>query len=147
MKTRIILLTIVMLSALALPAQPAEGPAPKDFIEVFFKNLKEHSFKRSLEVFFKDTPYVQPSDYRELVGKYAEIELQIGKFNGYELLVRKDVGTRYVIAYYVALYDRQPIVFKFQFYRPAAAWRAQQIEFGTDLDEWLEKSIEAEIGK
>ena len=70
----------------------------------------------------------------------------LGKYYDYKLLSKSDIQGIYEHAVYIARYDRQPVLFKFDFYNAGKGWRIQNFTMDMDLDVVLEKALEVEIG-
>ena len=73
---------------------------------------------------------------------------QVGKYHGRRLLVEKTIAGRYVCARYLVFYDREPLRFTFEFYKPENTWRGHmlscdehyraEVHLGTSMDTLLE---------
>ncbi len=50
-------------------------------------------------------------------------EEYIGKLHGRDLITKKEFSDKYVIYTYLVRYDRQPVRFTFEFYKPSNEWR------------------------
>ncbi len=61
----------------------------------------------------------------------------IGDFLGDELLVEEHMGQKFVHLNYVVYFDRQPLRFYFQFYKPKDTWVTYAFGFKDDIDDWL----------
>lgn len=63
----------------------------------------------------------------------------VGQYHGVEKIAEYTVGSRFVYLSYMALYDRQPLRFIFEFYKPKEQWRVFSFSFDDDLDDDLEE--------
>ena len=71
--------------------------------------------------------------------KLSELtEDYVGKSHGYELIVKKELANSYVLVSYFVKYDRQPIRFTFQFYKPTNQWLIYKFTFDADIDDEIE---------
>ncbi len=65
----------------------------------------------------------------------------VGEYHGVEKIAEFHVGSRFVYLSYMALYDRQPLRFIFEFYRPTDNWRVFSFSFDDDMDDDLEREV------
>ncbi|KAA3612319.1 MAG: hypothetical protein DWQ05_20185 [Calditrichaeota bacterium] len=65
----------------------------------------------------------------------------VGKYYGNELIVKKTLGENFTLQSYLVRYDRQPIRFTFQFYKPNDKWITHSFKFDGELDEEMEKAV------
>ena len=64
----------------------------------------------------------------------------IGKYYGFELIAEKKITDSYILLSYLVKYDRQPLRFTFQYYKPNDEWRLYSFEYDGNLDAELEES-------
>lgn len=64
----------------------------------------------------------------------------IGDYYGYEPITSKKIGKSFVLYSYMVKYDRQPLRFTFQFYKPKNTWVLYAFSFDDDLDEELKEA-------
>ncbi len=77
----------------------------------------------------------------QLVG----IEQLVGAYNGFERIGEYEVTNRFAHVTYMALYDRQPVRFEFQFYRPREDWMTYSFAFDVGLDDEIEAAQRSRI--
>jgi len=64
----------------------------------------------------------------------------LGKYHGFEKIVRKELGESLVLESYLVKYDRQPLRFTFKFYKPNDKWILFNFQYDEDVDEELSES-------
>ncbi|MBH8556486.1 hypothetical protein [Hymenobacter negativus] len=64
----------------------------------------------------------------------------VGQYRGYELIVKRQVATSFVLHSYLVRYDRQPLRFTFEFYKAEDKWFLYSFQFDSNLDNELEES-------
>ncbi|MEM9932113.1 MAG: hypothetical protein AAF824_00815, partial [Bacteroidota bacterium] len=64
----------------------------------------------------------------------------VGKYYGYEFIVRKDFANCYTLISCLGKYDRQPIRFTFQFYKPQESWTIYSFQYDDTFDDELEEA-------
>lgn len=64
----------------------------------------------------------------------------VGKYYGYELIVEKQLSDSFVFMSYLVKFDRQPIRFTFQFYKPDNKWRTHSIKYDGNVETEIEES-------
>lgn len=65
-------------------------------------------------------------------------EEYVGKYYGYEKIMEKSLGNSYVLISYLVKYDRQPIRFTFQYYKPQNDWVVYGFKFDGNIDAEIE---------
>jgi hypothetical protein len=63
----------------------------------------------------------------------------IGKYYGYNLITKKQSTENFVLYSYMVRYDRQPLKFIFEFYRPDNVWMLFSFKIDSNLDEDVEQ--------
>ena len=63
----------------------------------------------------------------------------MGQYNGEEKIAEHRVGSHFVYLAYMGLYDRQPLRFIFEFYKPKDEWHIFSFSFDVDLDTDVEE--------
>jgi len=64
----------------------------------------------------------------------------VGKYYGYELIVEKKLGESYILLSYLVKFDRQPIRYTFQFYKPKDKWSIYSFQFDGSIDDEIEEA-------
>ena len=64
----------------------------------------------------------------------------VGKYYGYELITEKKLSDSFILMSYLVKYDRQPIRFTFQFYKPNNEWITFSFKYDGNIDEEIEES-------
>ena len=70
----------------------------------------------------------------------------VGKYYGYELVAEKRLGKSFVLKSFMLRFDRQPIRFSFQFYKPNDTWVLHSFKFDGNLDDELEEAAKLSHG-
>jgi hypothetical protein len=58
-------------------------------------------------------------------------------------LARKTAGSSVVMLTYVVKHDREPLIFRFMFYKPQNTWVINDFKYNSSLDEELEEASKA----
>jgi hypothetical protein len=137
-------LKILTLSALFLTGSlPGLASASdyKGIIHEFFSLIESGKGVAAIEFIYSSNPWMKKkSDAVENVkGQFRNLENLVGSFCTHELLVEQPVGKRFVHLIYLAAYDRQPLRFVFQFYKPKEKWIIFSFSFDDKLDNEVEK--------
>lgn len=134
MKTLLVL--ILLLTTFASNAQTN----PKATADKFFKEYQTIGVAKSIDNLYATNKWMELS--AEAV---ASLKTQldgltidfVGKFYGYELIKERKIGENYLFLTYLGKYDRQPIRFDFEFYKPNTTWQIHSFsfddKFGDDL--------------
>jgi len=140
MKFRILTLTIlVTLNSLNSFAQD-NG---QQLIDDFFSNYENEGVEVAVDELYKTNPWTTRiqdaiNNVKTQLARYNE-EL-VGKYYGYEPIVTKQLGNSYVLHSYLVKFDRQPLRFTFQLYKPDKEWRLASFAFDDSYDDELEEA-------
>jgi hypothetical protein len=138
MKTRII--KTLTLGLLLVGIQSFGQNTPKGTAEKFFKEYQTLGVTKSIDNLYASNKWMEFSTdavsglKTQLEGLTVDF---VGKFHGYELVKEQKIGENYIFLTYLGRYDRQPIRFDFEFYKPNSAWQIHSFsfddKFGDDL--------------
>lgn len=114
---------------------------PESEIDDFFDQLKRLNQEDAVIKLFSSNKWVASTSDQvltmkkqvsvlkpDLVGELHKV-IPIGEHNYKGVFLHKT---------YLALYDRQPILFEFQFYKPKNEWFFNGFSFNTDFDDKIE---------
>ena len=116
---------------------------PTSISEKFFANYEKEGAKVALDTLYKTNAWMDRNKdaVNQLVKKLEGLDDDfVGKYYGYELLLEKKLSNSYVLRSYLVKFDRQPIRFTFQFYRPNDHWKIFSFEFDGEIDEEVEQA-------
>lgn len=110
-------------------------------IDTFFTYYEKQGIEKAVDYVFATNPWM--NDSKEAI---TNIKLRLdkavsllGEYNGYELIIKQEAGTSYVLLSYLVKYSRQPIQFTFVLYKPDDKWQIQNLKFDDSIDDDLEK--------
>ncbi len=108
-------------------------------VDAFFQKIQEGKTHEAVSDLFADNPWVQrnPDLVDRLTSGLVGFHKQVGKYYGNQLLDEKTVAGRFVHVTYLAFYDRNPMLFGFQFYMPQDTWRAHALLYNPSVDSEL----------
>jgi len=129
---------------LFLALQGYAQDTPETLIQKFFDDYEQQGSSMALDNLYETNPWMQGAT--EAIGNLKEkmntlTEEFVGKCHGYDLIAKKEVSSSYVLFSYLAKYDRQPIRFTFQFYKPADTWKIYSFKYDGNMDTELEESV------
>ncbi len=116
MKKVIIIIPILLFSFIAFPQQ-----SPKEIVEQFFNEFETKGSSVALDNLYKPNKWMarNADAISQLKSQIEGLnEDYVGKYYGYEFLLEKQLADSYILMSYLVKYDRQPIRFTFQFYKP-----------------------------
>ena len=129
MKKLITLITILI--SFSLSAQSI----PEQMIEDFFSDYQSKGVGQAIDNIYGSNPWInsQTDAIINLKNKMSDLtEEYIGKFHGRDLITKKEFSDKYVIYTYLVRYDRQPVRFTFEFYKPSNEWRIHSFKYNGD---------------
>ncbi len=133
--------TVLFVLFLTLFSSVVSAQQPEDIINTFFITFDAEGSGPALDYLYGTNPWMEQN--KEAVSNLkTRMEVltpdTFGMLHGYELFGVKNFADTYRIYTYMARYDRQPIRFIFQFYRPGEEWRVHGFRFDTDFEEEME---------
>ena len=107
----------------------------------FFSIMESKGNDAAIDYIFKTNKYLrtQLAGNLKIKNELNKIVKLLGKFYGSELIEETKAGNNYVRLYYLAKYDRQPLLFIFTMYRPDKKWRIQQLRFSEKVGDYLDE--------
>jgi hypothetical protein len=116
---------------------------PKEIAEYFFKDYKANGASAALDDLYSTNKWMsRATDAISNLKSQLEglNEDYVGKYYGYELITEKHLAGSYVLLSYLVKYDRQPIRFIFQFYKPNDKWVIYSFQFDGNIDDEIVES-------
>lgn len=113
---------------------------PKGVADKFFKEYQSLGVNPSIDNLYATNKWMELSA-DAVAGLKTQLQALtpdfVGKFYGYELVKEKKIGESYLFLTYVGKYDRQPIRFDFEFYKPNTTWQIHSFSFDDKFGEDL----------
>ena len=141
----LILAALAILFAAAPAARAEEDYHQK--VETFFASIKAGKVEEAVDIIYADNPWISKDAdaVQNLKTQLKGLDQMVGKYNGHEKVIEKVVAGRFAYLCYFVAYDRQPLSFIFEFYRPKDRWMTFSFSFNTDIDEEIESQAKAEL--
>ncbi|MEM8585061.1 MAG: hypothetical protein AAGF87_12360 [Bacteroidota bacterium] len=117
---------------------------PEGIIDSFFAVLDDQGTQVALDYLYGSNPWFNTSAEQIINLKNQMSTLDdksyIGECHGYDLIAEEGLSDRLVLYSYLVRYDRQPIRFTFQFYKPNQEWRMHSFKYDDNLGDELVES-------
>ncbi len=141
MKSRTITLIILLVSLNSLNSFAQDNG--QKLIDDFFSRYENEGVAVAVDELYKTNPWTTRiqdaiNNVKTQLARYNE-EL-VGAYYGYEPVVTKQLGNSYVLHSYLVRFDRQPMRFTFQFYKPDNEWRLYSFSFDDNFDDEIEEA-------
>ena len=136
-------LSILILGFTSLHLQSFGQAEPEDLIQSFFDDYQNKGSDTALDNLYSTNPWMQRSTeaITNLKEKMATLtEDFVGKCYGFDLIKQVEMTPAFVQYTYLAKFDRQPIRFTFQFYKPNDRWKTYSFKYDGSLDDELEEA-------
>jgi hypothetical protein len=132
-------LTLLLLAMHYAPAQ-----AQDDYdatVRQFMSMLGDNKADEATDYLFSGNPWLRqsPDQIQNVKSQLSNLSRLVGVYKGHEKLLDEKIGKSYVYLVYIGLYERQPIRFKFAFYRPDGKWRFQNFSFDANFSDEVER--------
>jgi len=116
---------------------------PTEIADTFFKDYVKSGSSIALDNLYSTNKWMTRSA-DAIVNLKSQMEGlnddYVGKYYGYELIVEKRLTESFVLLSYLVKYDRQPLRFTFQFYKPNDAWMIFSFQYDGNMDEEIEEA-------
>jgi hypothetical protein len=135
---------ILLTLFLALVILPGFGQrTPEEIIRSFFATYVSGEEVKALDDLYRLSPWIssKSDNVAHLKSQVVAMKELVGKFYGYEEIAQLYLTDHLVQFDYLVLYDRQPVRFRFQFYRADKEWITFGFSFDDSLDDELEEAI------
>jgi len=96
---------------------------PNDLIEKFFQTYAKGEQGKALDDLYAGMKWKDriADDVAKLKGQFLSLSDMLGAYHGHQEIGRKDIAQALMIVDHVVMFDRQPVRFRFTFYRPENA--------------------------
>lgn len=147
MRRSVIALFAMLMSFTALAADGDAGYEP--LIQKFFKQFEGGKVNEAIDELYSTNKWIdqQRDMVQNIKTQFAGVVPLVGQYRGRELIGTATIGGRLVHVTYLMLYDRQPLRFEFQFYKPKDAWIIYSFSFDTKLSDEIEAAARAEVAQ
>lgn len=110
-------------------------------VQKFMAMVGEERTGEAADFLFGGNPWFRqsPDQVQNVKSQLESINRLVGSYKGLEKVLEERVGANYVYLVYLGLYDRQPVRFKFAFYRVDGQWRFQNFSFDAGFSDEVEK--------
>lgn len=143
-KKLLLLLSLIVCVSLFFVKSSAESgtsaKTPDEQVEQFFSTYKDDT-DRAVVQLFKSNRKVDV-ETNELTSKLKDVVSKTGRYNGYELIIKRKAGNSMVLHSYMAKHDIQPLRINFIFYKPKDEWMIYKFSFDTEIAKELTRSAE-----
>ena len=124
---------IVIFLICAFPSTISAQNTSESIVENFFNVYKNNS-SDAIDYLFQDNKWMEDK-FEELLNLKSQLfenQKLLGEFCGYEKITEQNAGKDYKQLVYLVKYERQPIRFIFELYKPKEKWIV--LNFSYDFD-------------
>ena len=117
--------------------------SPEEIIITFFEKYKDSNSTTALDYLYGKNKWVNKvsDDILNIKKQVASLtEDYVGKYYGYEEILEKKLSDSFILKSYLVKYERQPLRFTFQFYKPDKEWIVFSFGFDANLDDEIEEA-------
>ncbi|WGF93886.1 hypothetical protein [Aequorivita marisscotiae] len=133
------LIILVLVASQFMVAQNS----PKEMAATFFVNYQNEGASIAIDKLYSSNKWMEQATeaITNLKNKLEGLnENYVGQYYGYELIGEKKLAESYVLLSYLVKFDRQPIRYTFQFYKPDQTWILYSFKFDSDIDKEIEEA-------
>ncbi|MBI3038290.1 hypothetical protein HYY75_04440 [bacterium] len=118
-------------------------------IDDFMARVKKGESTEAIDFLYSGNPWIsnKSDSIINLKNKFKNLTELVGQYNSHECLHEKVVAGRFAYVFYFVAYDRQPLKFIFEFYKPKNDWMIYSFAFNGELEDDIEKSALGEMFK
>ncbi len=140
MTHRILSVVFLLLATSTLSTVRAQ---PDEMVKRFFETYQERGSTAALDDLYDSNPWMSKAEdaVQNLKTQMEGLtEDFVGKFHGYEEITTKSLSSSFVLKSYLVRFDRQPLRFTFEFYKPDDTWRIYGFQYDGSLDDEIEEA-------
>ena len=141
MKSVIVL--FLLTSALMIQAQDR----PPQLIDQFFEDYASLTPVEALDNLYSHMPSADriQDELNQLMTQFEGLQTIVGPYLGHDEITRRGLAERYAIYSYLVRFERQPVRFTFQFYRPDKTWQLYSFSYDDNIDDEMEAAIRLDM--
>lgn len=117
--------------------------SPEEIVERFFMEFESKGSSVALDNLYKPNKWIT-RNADAIVQLKSQMEGlnedYVGKYYGYETILEKKLADSFILISYLVKYDRQPIRFTFQFYKPNKEWIIHSFKYDGDIGAEIEET-------
>jgi hypothetical protein len=138
-------LTLLILLVFAPGRLPAEEPPRecRDLIAGFFSSLRANDAARAVTDLMADkAKWGVQAEFPKIIGVLQGMnQTTVGALHDHQVVASGYLGTDYLIVVVMARYERQPLFFRFAFYRAADHYATDALNMNSNVGEVLSEWI------
>ncbi|SRR5690625_125966 len=126
---------IVIFLICAFPSTISAQNTSESIVENFFNVYKNNS-SDAIDYLFQDNKWMEDK-FEELLNLKSQLfenQKLLGEFCGYEKITEQNAGKDYKQLVYLVKYERQPIRFIFELYKPKEKWIVLNFSYDFNFD-------------
>ncbi|HPR00968.1 MAG: hypothetical protein H6561_01365 [Lewinellaceae bacterium] len=115
---------------------------PEDLIKKFFTEYESSGAKPALDHLYGTNKWIALNQdaIENVKTQLAGIHDIVGDYYGHEFITKQSAGESFHLFSYLVKYDRQPVRFTFEFYKPKDQWTLFSFSFDESVNEELEEA-------
>ena len=113
-----------------------------DRVESFFKQVNDGKVSEAVDFIYSDNPWMNRAAdaIQNIKTQMLNLDQIVGKYCAHKKLIEKVVAERFIYISYFVAYERQPLRFEFEFYKPKDKWMIYSFSFDDKIDLEVEES-------
>jgi hypothetical protein len=108
----------------------------------FFNILRSNS-NSGLDYIFATNRWLNKPEIDSAKERLNSLIVQVGSYQGEELVTTKSIGKSYILYFYFVRYERQPVRFLLTYYKAKDQWQLQNFQFDLDFESELKEATSA----
>jgi hypothetical protein len=136
---------LLLTGSISLLAQPS---APQEMIDEFFEIYESGKPVEAINALYSSSgkwSEMIRADIENVRNRFKDLEQIVGEYYGKEKLVEEDLGSCLKMVIYLVRYDRQPIRFSFQYYKPNDVWQLYGFSYDDNLMEDFKQMVRGKL--
>jgi hypothetical protein len=124
-----------------LLGQVAQTEVYENRIETFFAKMADGDLEGAVDYIYSDNPWIsnKMEDIENVKKQFVSLPDLVGAYLNHARIVEEKLVGRYIYIQYFVSFQRQPVSFTFEFYKPDKEWMIFSFAFADDIDTWVEE--------
>lgn len=140
---------LALLLGAMLPNSLSAQSTPKEHTEKFFSIFDKQGVDAAIDTLYSTNKWMTKNqkavdNLKEQMTQELNSE-SIGNYFGQDLVIDKQLTDNYRVLRYIVKFERQPIKFTFQYYRPNKEWKIYSFRYSFRVAEEIEEATTLEL--
>ena len=125
----------------------AQQESYQEKIDRFFDLVSRGENTEAVDFIYGDNAWIskKADAVANVRTQFSGLKQIVGDYRAHEKIAEKKIAGRFAYIQYFVAYDRQPLSFVFEYYRPGDQWMLYSFSFNADIDDQIAELAKKDI--